>query len=1099
MNGDMHTLRKVLRWMVLLVLLITAAGAGVGWWMYSRSDELLRQGILDKFAEIAPDWDVSIARANYDFRGRVRISGLAMKPRGQAEQLLTVVEAVLTVDSARFAERQQVVIERIQLTKPEVHLTRDRDGEWTWKHLPPIKLGDNALPEWDIEQGVALLHFEPPDGTAARTLRLEDVQLSLVPAAARQFVARGSVRVEHAGVVALDGTWHMDRAPWVFNSEIQGLPLGAEFVRMLADCSPELHEKLVRVGQWMRQQQTALASRTATPQINLTSRLNAPPLIHDLTARPTSLIEQGLTDLGIDATVDVHIRLEQPDLDTPPRHRLLVTIHNGQIVNPLLPFPLHGLRGRIYGDPERIVLRGLEAENGTTKLKAEGWLLPDGRSHYDVTLGDVVIDERLRGRLPESWLKAYDELHLSGRFDAALKLSRDVHSVWSYEVTSLTARGCALAHDKFPYPVREVHGTLTQRGPVIEIDLRGMAGQRPVTISGVVRDPGPDAEAAFAISVDQLPLDATAIAACPVAVQKTIAALNLKGAANCRARLVRPAGPDQKFQPSVALQLLDCSMLYEKFPYRLNHLSGYVSLKDDTWTMSGLQAQHDDAVLTGHGTFSPEPRPGRLDLTINAARAQFDKHLQMALPETLRGVWDELSPSGRFHLTDSRIQWTAGQPVTVALPKIELLDAGMMLRAFPYPIEAIQGELSYADGHVTIRSFSGRHDEMLIRGQGEGDFPPDGEWQVRLSQVYVDDLSPSPVLRRALPEPLRDVVEMLNPTGRISLNGNVEFRTTTRPRAPRARWDVQLVLSGTTLTAGIDLKDVHGRVGLIGQWDGQETMLDGTLELDSINVLEPNFQLTHVRGPFQLRDGRLTLGASEAFVPQRAGSPQRPVALDERVRGQVIDGWLTLDAIIDLANEPVYQMKLSLSRGSLERLAQRYLRASSNLQGVMNGWMSLQGRGLSKDRITGTGQLQISPASLYELPVLVQMFKVLRFDPNYADFKTAFHYADLNFQVRNSLFDFSSIDLVGDAISLRGFGFVRFDGAMMLDFYSMIPRNQLPIPILHEIVGQMSQGWYRVEVRGVVGNPEVRAKPVPQVEDTLKQFLSPLEIRRGRR
>src|SRR5262249_15825605 len=154
------------------------------------------------------------------------------------------------------------------------------------------------------------------------------------------------------------------------------------------------------------------------------------------------------------------------------------------------------------------------------------------------------------------------------------------------------------------------------------------------------------------------------------------------------------------------------------------------------------------------------------------------------------------------------------------------------------------------------------------------------------------------------------------------------------------------------------------------------------------------------------------------------------------------------------------------SEAQLARYAQLYLPGRNQLRGVINGWVDLTGQGASPQRVSGRGQIQISPAALYELPIIVQIFKVLQLAPLN---KTAFNHAFVAFDVGGGQYHIRRADLVGDGIQLRGRGTVGFSGTTALDFYSMIPKNQeLPIPIVREMIGEATKGWVGVKVRGTL-------------------------------
>jgi hypothetical protein len=193
---------------------------------------------------------------------------------------------------------------------------------------------------------------------------------------------------------------------------------------------------------------------------------------------------------------------------------------------------------------------------------------------------------------------------------------------------------------------------------------------------------------------------------------------------------------------------------------------------------------------------------------------------------------------------------------------------------------------------------------------------------------------------------------------------------------------------------------------------------------------------------------------------------------------------ITLDARVALLEQPTYLVKATMSKGRLEQYAARYMTGQKNLQGVMDGWIDVSGRGASNDQMTGRGRLQISPAALYELPVIVQVANLIG-PPD----KTAFRYALLDFNIANSQFLFNSIDLVGDTLSMRGRGSARFDGRLNLDFYSMLPQSRFRIPLVSAVVGGATTGWVRVKIRGTTSVPDPELVAAPILDDTLKSFL----------
>ncbi len=141
---------------------------------------------------------------------------------------------------------------------------------------------------------------------------------------------------------------------------------------------------------------------------------------------------------------------------------------------------------------------------------------------------------------------------------------------------------------------------------------------------------------------------------------------------------------------------------------------------------------------------------------------------------------------------------------------------------------------------------------------------------------------------------------------------------------------------------------------------------------------------------------------------------------------------------------------------------------------------------MNSQRLTGRGKLVISPAALYELPVVVAIFRAAL---SGAPDNTAFRTALFDFDVGGGQFQFRKIDLIGDTMSLRGRGYVRFDGPLALDFFSTAGRNQVPIPFLRDVLRESTAGLWGVTVRGSLQNPVADVQAAPRLNDALRQFL----------
>lgn len=1064
-------IRNMLR---LAIVLAVIAGGAVGW-MYYRSDELLRAEILKQLSAALPGTTVTIERANFDLRGRVRIFDLTLKRPEEPQPFLTIAETIVTVDQQQFTQEQRVVVQSVRISQPHLRLVRDPAGQWNVAGIEFIKPASSGeLPDLEILHGRVDAELADHTTRTMMNLPIEEIMVTARPSSRRSYATTLSARTLLTGTVRIDGDVPLTGGAWTALADLEQVRIAPENLRMATVIWPDLLPRL-------EQFQSLLDSRipATTPRV---TTADVPPW-----------------DVGATLVTTLQLELGQAGFDQPLQWKLAGQLSDGQITHAALPTPLFGLLGKFTLDAEQLTVPEFSAKNGVSDLQATVVATRAGGLNLLVRCQSLPLDEPLIERLPESLRRQVRTLSLTGIVSGQFQYQRAPDGTHQIDAEGSLKQG-TVQHEKFPYLVREAMGTLSWHHDLLQLQGKGMAGTRPVQVWGTIHHPGPIGDAVFDISVNDVLMDDAVRQALPASLLRVVNDLKFEGRGDVRVRLMRPPGPDQKYDTYLLANVREAQVQCHAFPLPISKLSGRLRWHDAEHLVSfeELRGEHDGATLTGAGTYRLGPSPGQLTLNVDASNAAFDRALYAALPSTLQELWSNFSPQGRFDVS-TQIGWIPGQQVYVAVPKLQVLDANVLMRDFPYPFREFQGKFRYepleVGSRVVIEQFSCRHDDTRVTGQGEALCHVDNTVTVSLSELHVDDLVPSVSLRRALPQAMQDVMEILNPTGRFSFQGPVKlYGDPQRGGLVGATWDFQLLLAGCAMNAGLRLEDIHGRVQLAGRWTPRATELNGQLELDALNVWG-NHLLTKIRGPLRLKDGVLVAGSAQVVTPSSADAAPR-VTIQERLSAEAFDGEATLDAVVDLNNsEPDYRAHLELNGGSLEKYAMRHLRGFSSVRGLMNGWMDLRGRGTAARGLSGEGQLKISPAALYELPVFLQIFQLPQFAP--ID-RTAFNYANFFFRIDNERFNFESIDLVGNTLSLRGRGMIRFDGAVLLDFFTMQPRNPVRVPGLRElvgVVGMVSQGWIAVEVRGPIGSPVARVVPFPAVDEAMQQFLGALDPR----
>lgn len=1140
-------IRATLRWLTILLGLAAVGGAAAAWYVWVRSDGMVRDELLARLSRIAPGCDLQIGRVRFDWDRTITVRDFAVRAKGKdAPPTLVVPELVIHIDHDRFVKDQSVDVQVIKLVRPEFDLTRRIDGTWSLEELAPFRLDPSIpVPEWQIEDAIVRFRVEQENAEPV-VLALQDADLRLVPAGRRQLVIRGLSDVADAGPLKVSGNLNLDpgHVTWSLSGSVDGLNTSGNIAGFALRSSANLRQQVANLGHKLQQAERTLLADGDTPALSPDVAPNAPfrTVSRDDSTPPpwesrhdasevvantaTAAAETvappepcDLTGLGVNAVVDIKFAVGKSDPARPPTYQVTVDCRDGQVVNPLLPFGLQNLRGQLYWDNDSIRLTDMRGDGHGTSLRVNGRFglggaEPTGSVQLAVT--DLVVSDRYEGRLPAGIERFLQTVRPSGPVDLDATFGRDEAGVWTAQSFKLTAKGVTAVPAPFPYPIQSIAGVLELTAPGrLEAHMAGKAGVQPVSLNAVVLNPGPEAEAKVEITAANAVIDKGIREAFRPEIRSVVEKLNLEGnARDLRVELSRPAGFEQKYQWRLATRVEGGEIEYDGFPYRIKQLTGELDYdsRTETLTLTNVQGHHAAAVVTlAKGTYRKPPAnpasplpgtpPYGLDLPIVAQGVALDGDLGAAFQPTLKNLWEDLQPGGRADFAVN-VRWLPGREPDIRLPELRIADGRLRMKAFPYPIDAIAATLTYEPGRLDITDFVGWHDVTRLTTQ-ESSFTlrPGDEWLLTLRNLVADDLQLDSDFRNAVPAGLREVIETLDLRGTQGrspirkISGEVALRGTRRSAQITAAWNLAAELSNASAKVGLQATGASGVVACAGHFDDGGPELTGNVNLASADVFGQ--RLTSIRGPFALQEGRVVVGTREALAggPNAEADPPG-VPIEHRLQANCLgNGLVTLDANVNLqGREPVYQGRTTLSGGGLQYLT----RNSGEVSGVMNGWINFQGTGSDPAALEGRGRLRVEPAALYHLPVFMQMFQALtKFAPTWAIDNTAFRSAQADFRIRKGGFEAiqpdGAIVLAGDSLRLVGGGRIDFKGNLYLDFYTTPPRNAgRLIPVVGPLLNMAATGWVGVEVRGTTDQPVVQTVPLKALDDGWRQMLEAL-------
>ncbi|NQV25864.1 MAG: hypothetical protein HQ518_16010 [Rhodopirellula sp.] len=1119
----MRTFRRTLMW--LMAMLIVAAGLA-GWaahYYWSHADRLLHEKVTELFKEWHPDLRFQLGQCRLDWSGQIHIEQFSLTLPEADQPLIDLPDTIVDLDREALVNRQEVVVLNLRLLQPHIEATRFPDGTWDFHQLPALPTSDKrqSLPTVTLQNARLILHIMKADSVHPATITVDRADLKLTPNGKRSLLIEGDAQLAHVGHLKIDGRLNVDTKTGSLNGQLTDVALGKGLLEYAASFDSSVTEKVAAVKQRLLDEMQKPPNPESRSPFSIAGLANTPSTdfveFRPATSRntnveirqtsgsrmlparshaiPVQMVGDPTSILGLLANLDVAFNVSVPTPESTPDVRLLVDIKSGAITNTALPFPLDNLTGQVEYTNRLLTIRKLTAVNGPTEIDISGSLLesdagPTGQ--VNLKIKGLVCDERLRSRLSVGFGKIYDVHNPSGLLDMEVSVVGTPGGKWTPQGLLVRANHASVIHEIFPYPVHEAVGTIVQDGRDLRIDMAGRVGDRPITLKGFVRNPGPEAWVVFEIDVDDLPLDDDFYNACNLKMRSVLESMNLRGFADAHVRLERKPGPDHKMTPSMVGYLKAGTMAFHSFPYQVQNLTGKLEFDGHDWDFTELRGTHDEALLSATGTYKTSTGTNDLQLSVTTLEARIDDSLRMALPQHLQNLWQEFSPGGKIRRLVTNVRMLKGQPVRITLPEIQIDEGTANLRMFPYELTGIKANYAFADGLLTIHSFNGRHGATSVALEGTVRTEPNGDWRTTLSKWSARNLITDAAFQRALSPGLRSVFSAFGPDQALNLAGFLELRGTPDPKYPvTAAWEIATYLEKGQINAGLDFTDVSGRIISTGTWDGYEADADGILDLSSLKVFD-KYVLHDVRGPFALKNGIFSAGSREALIPNGTNPP---IDSSEQIQARFVGGVLSINSQATTTQPTEYVARINLSHGQLKRFSQLYMQSRDRLEGVMNGWMTVSGKGAQPKNLTGRGQLQISPAALYEMPVVFQVLNTLTAAPQDNSF---FEYGRVDFQIADEQFNFSSIDLVGSPMQLHGTGRAGFDDSLNLKFVSVLPNSRLRkpqvwIPVVSEVAGLVggvtNLVGVVVEVTGTTSNPNTKVIPAKNLDDAFKQFV----------
>lgn len=381
-------------------------------------------------------------------------------------------------------------------------------------------------------------------------------------------------------------------------------------------------------------------------------------------------------------------------------------------------------------------------------------------SRLSVSVPRVRLGPGLRTVFPESVAPAWDHLAPSGEAALTAELSwgggpPDAMAPFGLR-WRFSAEGVSVRPKELPEPITDISAVVTGTADTFSIreaagryrsalltcqcDSFREGGALGVKLRGAVRNLEPDA-----VIVGLLPAD----------VRSEVERLRITEGqvdAEIEMRLALPnEGPGTTDWPTdfvrVALHMRDCVAMPEWFPYRLERITGGLSLGLDALTFTTpLVGWHGGGTVRVAGTIGLSDKRGGTELAVNAD----DLRVDAALETALAAVDDEIGEAWKsYSFADGTID--ASVTIKGSLAREGKRDWSVKLSfdgcsgaysGFPYRLRDLTGQVDITPTKISIMGLTGWHGDSTVRIAGWADTRPEHDelnLQIRGQNVKLDE------------------------------------------------------------------------------------------------------------------------------------------------------------------------------------------------------------------------------------------------------------------------------------------------------------------------------------------------------------------------
>ena len=1099
------------------ILLFAILGLWCYFFLIGRVDSKLTNEILKQFRKEFPAHIVSIDRAHLQACQSITIEGIRIA-KATDQGLRDVLRCGRIVCSGPIEmiglAQGQLPVQKVVADDVEICVWPLSDGRFSVQELTSSKPLNASFPSIDIRSGLIRLGGET--GRVEQEIILHDL--------------RG----------------HAELAPRILDGRI--MPLSAN---VSASVSSSYFNKAT-VTTAISEDRTSWKAEGKVIKLAYSQRL-----VGQLPLKLQRYLEQAT---GFSGELDANFAASSAQGKF--TYEAKATIADGRLMHPQVPYPLESLSGEVFCTNGLLQLRNVRAASGQTSVAfacdMHGFAV-GSPILATITVRDLSLDQRLYQAVPASIQETWSKLGVSGLVDAQAKLEFDGKQ-WNPQVT-IRAKNAGLEPEFFPYPIRNISGDFVyQNDSIVAEKLTGTAGGQKINGALTFSRAQPrwlmDLKLAAdgPISIDETLLKALSPRGSPASsLQKFILSLHPTGTVHLQqGHFVRHANQPESISRSLELTFSECAIKYDGFRYPIDDIQGAAIIDNEHLLLKDFIGRNDGARIKGYGEC--QGRNSNLEsmaLFFNGDDVSLDEELQQALPKNVRGLWDQLQPSGvldHVAMKVSRNQTNGPFDLRVEITEDREPEShpgrAVSIRptSLPYQVNDVACNIIYRPGKIDIISLSGKHEASRLQTEGQCSLYADGTWEGLLTWLPMTRLHVDQSLLTCLPPYLKDPLVRLDFRGPVSITGTTQVSSPPSLVDSIVRaWDLDLQIEDGHLGGGGIASGIRGSIAITGENTPGGPLAFGTLDLDALAIKD--IAVTGLKGPFAFNRQELLFGRDASLWQEK--NNLRPTSLGQRtrpssvvtaiyqsptirvvdssvaqasyrgvireavsnridslgrktpapatnpnavrsmegvppldffetdIRARTLSGTIFVSGAESLNGQQKSKYRLRLVDADFQGFLVDLGETNTQAKGRLSVQCDLQGALTNTASLEGQGRAWLREANLYELPAMINLFRLLSVSPG----QGAFDSADIQFGIDGDRLPVHEIVLDGDIVSMRGSGWVNMRRELHLDLFANVGRRSLVGSLFRPLSSSKAALW-QIEVNGTTSDPQIR-RPMP--------------------